>query len=172
MHLFRLIDTDGQDVREGDPGDVAVRGPTLFSGYWNADETNARDFRDGWFHMGDVFAARSDGRYQYVDRIKHLIKTGAENVRASCSPSPHSSQPARPVAGRVNAATPRQSRSQAASRRVPIARRRLVPWRRASRARRGQQVGPSSALAAPAFEARPGCVDHGSRSEDHALELQ
>jgi acyl-CoA synthetase (AMP-forming)/AMP-acid ligase II len=80
MHLFRLIDADGRDVREGDAGEVAVRGPTLFSGYWNADETNTCDFRDGWFHMGDVFAARSDGRYQYVDRIKHLIKTGAENV--------------------------------------------------------------------------------------------
>ena len=98
MHLFRLIDTDGQDVREGDPGDVAVRGPTLFSGYWNADETNARDFRDGWFHMGDVFAARSDGRYQYVDRIKHLIKTGAENVRASCSPTRASWKRCRPQA--------------------------------------------------------------------------
>lgn len=80
MHLFRLIDADGLDVGEGDPGEVVVRGPTLFSGYWSADATNARDFRDGWFHMGDVFAASGDGRYRYVDRIKHLIKTGAENV--------------------------------------------------------------------------------------------
>jgi len=57
-----------------------VRGPTLFSGYWQAPEVNAREFRGGWFHMGDVFVERDDGRYDYVDRAKYLIKTGAENV--------------------------------------------------------------------------------------------
>jgi fatty-acyl-CoA synthase len=80
LHLFRLVDSAGNDVPDGEPGEVVVRGPTLFSGYWNAEETNARDFRDGWFHMGDVFAATGDGRYRYVDRVKYLIKTGAENV--------------------------------------------------------------------------------------------
>ena len=57
-----------------------MRGPTVFSGYWNAAPTNAHDFRGGWFHLGDVFAARTDGLYDYVDRVKYLIKTGAENV--------------------------------------------------------------------------------------------
>lgn len=80
MHLFRLVDPDDCAVRPGEPGEVAVRGPTLFSGYWNADETNAHDFRNGWFHMGDVFVERPDGLYDYVDRVKYLIKTGAENV--------------------------------------------------------------------------------------------
>ena len=80
MHLFRLVDADDDDVAPGKPGEVAVRGPTLFSGYWNADEANAHDFRGGWFHMGDVFVEREDGLYDYVDRAKYLIKTGAENV--------------------------------------------------------------------------------------------
>ena len=51
----RLVDPDGEEVPVGTPGEMAVRGPTLFSGYWNADDTNARDFRNGFFHMGDLF---------------------------------------------------------------------------------------------------------------------
>ena len=80
MHLFKLVDGDDRAVTPGAPGEVAVRGPTVFSGYWHADATNAHDFRGGWFHLGDVFAERSDGLYDYVDRVKYLIKTGAENV--------------------------------------------------------------------------------------------
>lgn len=76
----RLVDPDGRDVPDGTPGELAMRGPTLFSGYWRADETNARDFRDGWFHMGDVFVRNADGTLDFVDRVKYLIKTGGENV--------------------------------------------------------------------------------------------
>jgi fatty-acyl-CoA synthase len=57
-----------------------MRGPTLFSGYWQADETNARDFRGGWFHMGDVFRRNADGTLDFVDRAKYMIKSGGENV--------------------------------------------------------------------------------------------
>lgn len=80
LHLFKLVDADDNEVVPGTPGEVAVRGPTVFSGYWNAEATNQQDFRGGWFHMGDVFCAREDGLYDYVDRVKYLIKTGAENV--------------------------------------------------------------------------------------------
>jgi acyl-CoA synthetase (AMP-forming)/AMP-acid ligase II len=79
-HLFKLVDDADREVARGQPGEVAVRGPTVFSGYWNAEATNAHEFRGGWFHMGDVFVEREDGRYDYVDRAKYLIKTGAENV--------------------------------------------------------------------------------------------
>ena len=76
----RLVDPDGEEVPVGTPGEMAVRGPTLFSGYWNADDTNARDFRNGFFHMGDLFRRNSDGTIDFVDRAKYLIKTGGENV--------------------------------------------------------------------------------------------
>ena len=79
-HLFKLVDDEDRVVAPGQPGEVAVRGPTLFSGYWQAADTNAREFRGGWFHRGDVFVERDDDRYDYVDRAKYLIKTGAENV--------------------------------------------------------------------------------------------
>jgi acyl-CoA synthetase (AMP-forming)/AMP-acid ligase II len=76
----RLVDPDDRDVPDGAPGECAIRGPTLFSGYWRAPEVNAKDFRGGWFHMGDVFIRRDDGRLEFVDRAKYLIKSGGENV--------------------------------------------------------------------------------------------
>ena len=76
----RLVDASDQDVAPGEPGELAIRGPTLFSGYWQAEETNARDFRGGWFHMGDVFRRNDDGTLDFVDRAKYMIKTGGENV--------------------------------------------------------------------------------------------
>tara|TARA_E500000318_G_scaffold78156_1_gene73061 strand:+ start:18143 stop:19729 length:1587 start_codon:yes stop_codon:yes gene_type:complete len=77
---IRLVDETGQDVPVGTPGELLMRGPTLFSGYWNADDTNADAFRDGWFHMGDVFRRNADGTLDFADRAKYLIKTGGENV--------------------------------------------------------------------------------------------
>lgn len=78
--VVRLVDVDGKEVPDGSPGEMAVRGPTLFSGYWGAPEATARDFRDGWFHMGDVFVRNPDGTLDYVDRRKYLIKSGGENI--------------------------------------------------------------------------------------------
>ncbi len=77
---IRLVDEDDRDVPDGSPGELLIRGPTLFSGYWGAPETNARDFRDGWFHMGDVFRRNADGSLDFVDRRKYLIKSGGENI--------------------------------------------------------------------------------------------
>jgi fatty-acyl-CoA synthase len=77
---FRLVDPDGEDVADGDPGEAAVRGPTVFSGYWNAEATNARDFKNGWFRMGDLFRRNPDGSYDFVDRAKYMIKSGGENI--------------------------------------------------------------------------------------------
>ena len=77
---IKLVDPSDQEVAPGEPGELAIRGATLFSGYWQADETNAHDFRGGWFHMGDVFRRNADGSLDFVDRAKYLIKSGGENV--------------------------------------------------------------------------------------------
>lgn len=76
----KLVGPSDDRVEPAEPGELAIRGPTLFSGYWNADETNAHDFRGGWFHMGDVFRRNADGTLDFVDRAKYMIKTGGENV--------------------------------------------------------------------------------------------
>jgi acyl-CoA synthetase (AMP-forming)/AMP-acid ligase II len=77
---IRLVDDQDRDVPDGTPGELAMRGPTLFSGYWNAPDVNQQDFRGGWFHMGDVFVRNPDGSLDFVDRVKYLIKSGGESV--------------------------------------------------------------------------------------------
>ena len=77
---LKLVDAEDNEVPVGVPGEVCMRGPTLFSGYWRAPETNAKDFRGGWFHMGDVLARREDGRLTFMDRVKYMIKSGGENI--------------------------------------------------------------------------------------------
>ncbi len=76
----RLVDDAGNDVPFDTPGELLMRGPTLFSGYWNAEAANAEAFQGGWFHMGDVFRRNLDGTIDFADRAKYLIKTGGENV--------------------------------------------------------------------------------------------
>ncbi|WGR97141.1 AMP-binding protein [Bradyrhizobium sp. ISRA443] len=76
----KLVDPADNEVPLGSPGELAIRGGTVFSGYWQADEVNARDFRGGWFHMGDVFRRNDDGTLDFVDRAKYMIKSGGENV--------------------------------------------------------------------------------------------
>ncbi len=77
---IRLVDADDRDVSDGEVGELIMRGATLFSGYWQNEAATADDFRGGWFHMGDLFRRRPDGRYDYVDRRKYLIKSGGENI--------------------------------------------------------------------------------------------
>jgi fatty-acyl-CoA synthase len=76
----RLVDEEDREVPDGQPGELCMRGPTLFSGYWAAPEATAADFRGGWFHMGDVFVRNPDGTLDFVDRRKYLIKSGGENI--------------------------------------------------------------------------------------------
>ena len=76
----RLVDEAGADVAPGQPGELLLRSPTLFSGYWGMPEATAEAFADGWFHTGDVFARQPDGSLQFVDRRKYLIKSGGENI--------------------------------------------------------------------------------------------
>lgn len=77
---IKLVDPEDNEVREGQPGELAIRSPALFSGYWKDPETNKKDFKGGWFHMGDVFRRNSDGTLTFVDRRKYLIKSGGENI--------------------------------------------------------------------------------------------
>ena len=77
---IRLVDEADRDVAPGQPGELAMRGPTLFSGYWGNPEATRKDFRGGWFHMGDVLVRNPDGSLDFVDRAKYLIKSGGENI--------------------------------------------------------------------------------------------
>jgi len=77
---FRIVDAEDREVPDGETGEGVVRGPTLFSGYWNAPEINAQEFRGGWFHMGDLFRRAAGGGFEFVGRSKYMIKSGGENI--------------------------------------------------------------------------------------------
>lgn len=61
-------------------GEMLVRGPTLFSGYWREGGIDRSCLIDGAYPMGDLFRQRSDGLYEFAGRSKYLIKSGGENI--------------------------------------------------------------------------------------------
>jgi long-chain acyl-CoA synthetase len=69
-------------VKVGQPGEIAVRSPQVFKGYWNLEDETAFTFRDGWHHTGDLGRLDEEGFLFFVGRKqeKDLIKTGGENV--------------------------------------------------------------------------------------------
>ncbi len=75
---LRLLDEQGSEVDDGDPGEIVVRGVNVFSGYW-PDGTDGPD-ADGWFATGDIALADADGDLRLVDRRKELILVSGFNV--------------------------------------------------------------------------------------------
>ncbi|GAA4907869.1 fatty-acyl-CoA synthase [Actinomycetospora succinea] len=76
----RLVSSTGEDVAVGEVGELVLRGPTVFAGYWNRPEATAEVMRDGWFHSGDLGVRDAEGFVTLVDRKKDMIITGGENV--------------------------------------------------------------------------------------------
>ncbi|HWP10230.1 MAG TPA: AMP-binding protein [Ramlibacter sp.] len=75
-----VLDDDGNEVPDGQPGELAVRGPYTINGYYNAPDKNAEAFTaDGFYRMGDI--VRKRGRYVYTEgRRKDMINRGGEKI--------------------------------------------------------------------------------------------
>jgi len=82
QHVVALVDDEDRPVQPGATGEIVVRGPMVFAGYWGRDEDNAATFRGGWHHTGDMGRFDADGFLWYMGRspAKELIKPGGENV--------------------------------------------------------------------------------------------
>lgn len=78
----RLVDEYDRFVPTGGVGEIVVKGPMVFKGYWNLEKENAYTFREGWHHTGDMGRFDEDGYLWYAGRKaeKELIKPGGENV--------------------------------------------------------------------------------------------
>ncbi len=77
-----LVDDYDREVPTGTPGEIVVRGPLVFQGYFGQPDVTAYTLRNGWHHTGDVGRFDADGYLYYVKRKpeKELIKPGGENV--------------------------------------------------------------------------------------------
>ena len=81
--LMKVVDVDdpSREVAQGEPGELLIKGPQVFRGYWNNPEETAKTLTaDGWLHTGDVVAVDEAGFATMVDRAKELIITGGFNV--------------------------------------------------------------------------------------------
>jgi acyl-CoA synthetase (AMP-forming)/AMP-acid ligase II len=76
----RVVDTDMNDVAEGEVGEIVARGENVMLGYWRRPEANEEVFRGGWLHTGDLGRWLPGGYLEVVDRLKDMIITGGENV--------------------------------------------------------------------------------------------
>ena len=77
-----ILDEEDRPAPPGTVGEIALRGPLVFQGYWNMPEETAWTFRNGWHHTGDMGRFDEAGYLVYAGRspAKELIKTGGENV--------------------------------------------------------------------------------------------
>jgi long-chain acyl-CoA synthetase len=77
----RLVDAGGDDALIDDPGELWVRGPNVFQGYWDDPEATAAVLTDdGWLRTGDLAVVSDDGHLTLVDRMKDLIIVSGFNV--------------------------------------------------------------------------------------------
>jgi acyl-CoA synthetase (AMP-forming)/AMP-acid ligase II len=76
----RIVDEADNEVTVGQEGEIVVRGPTVFKGYYNNPEETEKTLRGGWLHTGDAGRYDDLGFLYMVDRLKDMIKTGGINV--------------------------------------------------------------------------------------------
>ncbi|GAC1353720.1 MAG: (2,3-dihydroxybenzoyl)adenylate synthase [Ktedonobacteraceae bacterium] len=80
---LRLVDDNGNDVPDGEIGELLVRGPYTLRGYFRAPEHNARTFTsDGFYRSGDLLRRHPSGNYSVEGRKKDLINRGGEKISA------------------------------------------------------------------------------------------
>ncbi len=77
----RIVDAEGQDVADGVPGELLIRGPNVTAGYWRREQETRAAFADGgWLRSGDLGSRDADGYISIVGRRKEMFISGGENV--------------------------------------------------------------------------------------------
>jgi crotonobetaine/carnitine-CoA ligase len=77
---MKVVDDEGNDVPDGEPGELVVRTPIVMQGYWRDPAQTAAAFRDGWFLTGDLGRRDADGYFWFIARKKDIIRKRGENI--------------------------------------------------------------------------------------------
>jgi long-chain acyl-CoA synthetase len=77
---MKVVDDDGNEVPQGEVGEIVIRGHNVMKGYWNKPDETGETLIDGWLHTGDIAKIDEDGYFFIVDRKKDLIIRGGYNV--------------------------------------------------------------------------------------------
>ena len=78
---MKVVDADGNEVPQGEVGEILIRGPVVMKGYWNRPDATAETIdEDGWLRSGDMASIDEDGYFFIVDRKKDMIIRGGFNV--------------------------------------------------------------------------------------------
>jgi crotonobetaine/carnitine-CoA ligase len=79
----RIVDENGNDVPQGEVGELLIKGPGICRGYYNKPEKTAEDFEGGYFRTGDLFRVDENGYYYIVGRKKDMIRRMGDNISAA-----------------------------------------------------------------------------------------
>lgn len=77
---LRIVDDDGNDLPSLAPGEIIVRGPNVFAGYWGNKTATKKAMKDGWFHTGDMGRRDEDGFIYIAGRKVEMIISSGENI--------------------------------------------------------------------------------------------
>lgn len=78
--MAKVVDEKGEEITEGEPGELLVKGPHMMRCYYKDEGATKSALVDGWLHTGDIARRDSDGFYYIVDRKKDIIISGGENI--------------------------------------------------------------------------------------------
>jgi len=76
----KIVDDNNEEVPQGEVGELLMKGPHVFAGYWKNPEATEEAIDEGWVHTGDLFRCDDDGYYYMVGRKKEMYISGGENV--------------------------------------------------------------------------------------------
>ncbi|MCX7857499.1 MAG: AMP-binding protein [Deltaproteobacteria bacterium] len=82
--IYKIVDEKGDEVPRGKQGELVIKGPCVFTGYYNAPEENKKAFtEDGFFRTGDLAVMDEEGNITITGRIKEMINRGGESISAT-----------------------------------------------------------------------------------------